>query len=111
MAARVRRRLPAAAWRWWMRFATRAGDPFKASISVGIYKGVPVLDLDYPEDSKADTDLNVVMTESAELIEVQGTAEAGAFTRAELNSMLASGDWSRCVYPGKCANSITSLPR
>ena len=55
---------------------------------MGIYKGVPVLDLDYPEDSKADTDLNVVMTESAELIEVQGTAEAGAFTRAELNSML-----------------------
>lgn len=66
-------------------------DPFKqlvSAISVGIYKGVPVLDLDYPEDSKADTDLNVVMTESGELIEVQGTAEAGAFTRAELNAML-----------------------
>ncbi len=50
-------------------------DPFKqlvSAISVGIYKGVPVLDLDYPEDSKADTDLNVVMTESGELIEVQG---------------------------------------
>ena len=67
------------------------GDPFKqlvSAISVGIYKGVPVLDLDYPEDSKADTDLNVVMTESGELIEVQGTAEAGAFNRAELNAML-----------------------
>ncbi|RBI66699.1 ribonuclease PH [Vreelandella sulfidaeris] len=66
-------------------------DPFKqlvSAISVGIYKGVPVLDLDYPEDSKADTDLNVVMTENGELIEVQGTAEAGAFTRAELNGML-----------------------
>ena len=67
------------------------GDPFKqlvSAISVGIYKGVPVLDLDYPEDSKADTDLNVVMTESGELIEVQGTAEAGAFNRKELNAML-----------------------
>jgi len=67
------------------------GDPFKqmvSAISVGIYKGVPVLDLDYPEDSKADTDLNVVMTESGEMIEVQGTAEAGAFNRAELNAML-----------------------
>jgi ribonuclease PH len=49
---------------------------------------MPVLDLDYPEDSKADTDLNVVMTENAELIEVQGTAEAGAFSRKELNAML-----------------------
>ena len=47
-----------------------------------------MLDLDYPEDSKADTDLNVVMTENGELIEVQGTAEAGSFSRAELNSML-----------------------
>ena len=55
---------------------------------MGIYKGTPVLDLDYPEDSKADTDLNVVMTESGELIEVQGTAEAGAFNRTELNAML-----------------------
>lgn len=67
------------------------GDPFKqmvSAISVGIYKGVPVLDLDYPEDSKADTDLNVVMTENGEMIEVQGTAEAGAFNRAELNAML-----------------------
>ena len=67
------------------------GDPFKqmvSAISVGIYKGVPVLDLDYPEDSKADTDLNVVMTENAEMSEVQGTAEAGAFNRAELNAML-----------------------
>ena len=67
------------------------GDPFKqlvSAISVGIYKGVPVLDLDYPEDSKADTDLNVVMTESGELIEVQGTAESGAFNRTELNAML-----------------------
>lgn len=66
-------------------------DPFQqlvSAISVGIYKGVPVVDLDYPEDSKADTDLNVVMTEGGGLIEVQGTAEANAFDRAELNAML-----------------------
>ncbi|MGM0521539.1 MAG: ribonuclease PH [Pseudomonadota bacterium] len=67
------------------------GDPLIQlvnSISVGIYKGVPVVDLDYPEDSQADTDMNVVMTESGELIEVQGTAEAGTFNRNELNAML-----------------------
>ncbi|MDN3522802.1 ribonuclease PH [Halomonas ramblicola] len=67
------------------------GDPFKqlvSSVSVGIFKGVPVVDLDYPEDSGADTDMNVVMAESGGLIEVQGTAEAGTFSRAELNAML-----------------------
>lgn len=66
-------------------------DPFVqlvSSISVGIYKGTPVVDLDYPEDSGADTDMNVVMTESGGLIEVQGTAEASAFSRAELNALL-----------------------
>jgi len=66
-------------------------DPLKQlvnSMSVGIYKGVPVMDLDYPEDSSADTDMNVVMTEGGDLIEVQGTAEAGAFNRTELNAML-----------------------
>ncbi|MEQ6887154.1 ribonuclease PH [Halomonas sp. CS7] len=67
------------------------GDPFHqlvGSISVGLYKGIPVVDLDYPEDSSADTDMNVVMAEGGELIEVQGTAEAGTFSRAELNAML-----------------------
>ncbi|QEM83759.1 ribonuclease PH [Halomonas binhaiensis] len=66
-------------------------DPFKqlvSSVSVGLYKGQPVVDLDYPEDSKADTDMNVVIAESGELIEVQGTAEAGTFTRSQLNAML-----------------------
>ncbi len=66
-------------------------DPLKqmvSSVSVGLYNGVPVVDLDYPEDSSADTDMNVVMTESGELIEVQGTAEAGAFNRTQLNAML-----------------------
>lgn len=59
-----------------------------AAISVGIYQGVPVLDLDYPEDSAADTDLNVVMTDKGGFIEVQGTAEAAPFTPQELNAML-----------------------
>jgi ribonuclease PH len=59
-----------------------------ASVSVGVYQGVPVLDLDYPEDSSADTDMNVVMGEDGGLIEVQGTAEGATFDRATLNQML-----------------------
>ncbi|MDO7667538.1 MAG: ribonuclease PH, partial [Pseudomonadota bacterium] len=60
-----------------------------ASVSVGIYKGVPVLDLDYAEDSNAETDMNVVMNEAGAYIEVQGTAEGHAFRPEELNAMLA----------------------
>jgi ribonuclease PH len=59
-----------------------------ASVSVGIYEGLPVLDLDYPEDSAADTDMNVIMGETGGFIEVQGTAERSPFARAELDSML-----------------------
>ena len=59
-----------------------------ASVSVGIYKGEPVLDLDYPEDSSADTDMNVVMTEAGKFIEVQGTAEDGAYSFDELQAMI-----------------------
>lgn len=59
-----------------------------AAVSVGIYEGVPVLDLDYPEDSSCDTDMNVVMTGSLGLVEVQGTAEGATFDRQELNAML-----------------------
>lgn len=59
-----------------------------ASISVGIYRGVPVLDLDYAEDSEAETDMNVVMNESGAYIEVQGTAEGHAFRNDELQAML-----------------------
>jgi ribonuclease PH len=58
------------------------------SVSVGVYKGVPVLDLDYPEDSAADTDMNVIMGESGGFIEVQGTAEGAPFAREELDGML-----------------------
>lgn len=59
-----------------------------AAISVGIYNGTPVLDLDYPEDSSAETDMNVVMNEAGGFIEVQGTAEGHAFRQEELNAML-----------------------
>lgn len=67
-------------------------DPIKdhvAAISVGIYQGVPVLDLDYAEDFACDTDMNVVMTGEGGIIEVQGTAEGAAFSRAELDQLLS----------------------
>jgi len=59
-----------------------------ASVSVGIYKGIPVLDLDYIEDSNAETDMNVVMNDASAFIEIQGTAEGHAFRQDELNAML-----------------------
>lgn len=68
------------------------GNPFVGfigAISVGVYKGTPVLDLDYAEDSVAETDMNVVMNDSGGFIEVQGTAEAAAFNQEELNQMLS----------------------
>lgn len=68
------------------------GEPLKraiASVSVGIYQGVPVLDLDYPEDSDADTDMNVVMGDDGGIIEIQGTAEAEPFSEAEFAAMLS----------------------
>ena len=59
-----------------------------ASVSVGMFEGTPVLDLDYAEDSNAETDMNVVMNEQGGFIEVQGTAEGAAYSRDELNAML-----------------------
>ncbi|MEO8755929.1 MAG: ribonuclease PH, partial [Casimicrobiaceae bacterium] len=59
-----------------------------AAISVGMYEGAPVLDLDYAEDSNCDTDMNVVMTGNGGLVEVQGTAEGAPFTRAQMMSLL-----------------------
>jgi ribonuclease PH len=61
---------------------------FVAAISVGVYRGMPVLDLDYLEDSDCDTDMNVVMTDAGHFIEVQGTAEGAAFDRATMNRLL-----------------------
>ena len=58
-----------------------------AAVSVGIYQGTPVLDLDYPEDSDCDTDMNVVMTGSGGIVEIQGTAEREPFTRPQMNTL------------------------
>jgi ribonuclease PH len=63
-----------------------------AAVSVGVYEGVPVLDLDYLEDSACGTDMNVVMTGSGGLVEVQGTAEGQPFTREEMNAMMDLAD-------------------
>ena len=60
-----------------------------ASVSVGIFKGHAVLDLDYAEDSNAETDMNIVMTESGGFIELQGTGEDGDFSHAQLQEMIA----------------------
>ena len=59
-----------------------------AAISVGLFQGTPVLDLDYPEDSNCDTDMNVIMTGRGGLVEVQGTAEGEPFTREQMNVLL-----------------------
>ncbi len=76
----------------WMRAkGILKANPMKhmiAAVSVGIYKGSPIADLEYLEDSAADTDMNVVMTETCKLIEVQGTAEAEPFSLDEMNEML-----------------------
>lgn len=66
-------------------------DPLRhliSAVSVGVWKGLPVVDLDYAEDSRADSDMNVVMTEDGGLIEVQGTAEGATFTQDELTGLL-----------------------
>ena len=65
---------------------------FVAAVSVGVVDGVPVLDLDYPEDSACDTDMNVVMTGAGGFVEVQGTAEGKPFTRAEMDALLGLAD-------------------
>jgi ribonuclease PH len=62
-----------------------------AAVSVGIYRGAPVLDLDYAEDSDCDTDMNIVMNDGGGFIELQGTAEGHAFRRDELDALLALG--------------------
>jgi ribonuclease PH len=65
---------------------------FVAAVSVGVYRGMPVLDLDYIEDSDCDTDMNVVMTDLGHFVEVQGTAEGAAFSRAGMNRLLDLAD-------------------
>ena len=78
--------------RWLQARKDIARDPIVgavAAVSVGIFRGVPVLDLDYPEDSDCDTDMNVVMNDGGGFIELQGTAEGHAFRRDELDALLA----------------------
>ena len=65
---------------------------YLAAVSVGIYKGVPILDLTYQEDSEAEVDMNLVMTGKGEFVEIQGTAEHATFSREKLEKMLALGE-------------------
>jgi ribonuclease PH len=78
--------------RWLQAKKEISRDPLHgavAAISVGVYRGMPVLDLDYAEDSDCDTDMNVVMNDGGGFIELQGTAEGHAFRRDELDALLA----------------------
>ena len=80
------------ALRWLQRNKSIGSDPLQkmiAAVSVGIFDGVAVLDLDYAEDRDAQTDMNVVMTENGEFIEVQGTAESSPFSETQFTQMLA----------------------
>ena len=77
--------------RWLQKRKDITRDPIHgavAAVSVGVYRGVPVLDLDYAEDSDCDTDMNVVMNDGGGFIELQGTAEGHAFRRDELDALL-----------------------
>jgi ribonuclease PH len=79
-----------------------------AAVSVGIVRGVPMLDLDYGEDSEAETDMNVVMNNGGAFIEVQGTAEGHAFRRHELDALLnlaASGIGELCALQAQALES------
>jgi ribonuclease PH len=78
-----------------IRAGTLTQSPIRhsvAAISVGLLEGEPFLDLDYPEDVAAEVDLNLVMTESLEILEIQGTAESGSFSRTQLNQILDLGE-------------------
>jgi len=76
---------------WLLQHGQIAATPlrdFVAAVSVGVYQGTPVLDLDYAEDSACDTDMNVVMTGSGGFVEVQGTAEGAPFSRQEMDRLM-----------------------
>ena len=70
------------------KLAANPGKDHVAAISVGIFEGSPVLDLDYPEDSNCDTDMNVIMTGKGGIVEVQGTAEGEPFSREQMNVLM-----------------------
>jgi ribonuclease PH len=92
-----------------------AGDPlrdFVAAVSVGVAGGVPMLDLDYGEDSGCDTDMNVVMTGTGGFVEVQGTAEGKPFTRAEMDALLVLAEGGvRHLVAAQMAALGTLAPR
>ncbi len=80
---------------WLIKEGKLTASPIRehvAAVSVGIVKGTPLLDLEYTEDSSCDTDMNVVMTGAGHFVEVQGTAEGVAFTRTEMDALLALAD-------------------
>jgi ribonuclease PH len=81
---------------------------FVAAVSVGIYQGIPVLDLDYEEDSGSETDMNVVMTGSGGVVELQGTAEGEPFSRAQLDTMvdLAAAGISQLIAAQRAALGV-----
>ena len=83
---------------------------FVAAVSVGVYQGVPVLDLDYQEDSACDTDMNVVMTGSGGVVEIQGTAEGAPFTRSQMDAMmdLAQSGIRELIFAQKTVLGINS---
>ena len=80
--------------RWCKAQRLLKGNPwrdFVAAVSVGVVGGVPMLDLDYAEDSACDTDMNIVMTGAGAFVELQGTAEGAPFSRAQMNALVALG--------------------
>jgi ribonuclease PH len=84
---------------------------FVAAVSVGVYQGTPVLDLDYAEDSACETDMNIVMTGSGGIVELQGTAEGQPFSRAELDAMvdLARAGIAQLVAQQRAALGLPAL--
>ena len=74
------------------KLSSNPGREAVAAVSVGVVGGVPLLDLDYPEDSGCDSDINLVMTASGKIIEIQGTAEGAPFDLAELNTLIGLGE-------------------
>jgi ribonuclease PH len=81
-----------------------------AAVSVGLVDGIPMLDLDYSEDSRADVDMNVAMTSSGRFIEVQGTAEGAPFSKAELDQLLALAEYGNTAILAAQAEVLATPP-
>ncbi len=101
--------------RWLAKKTTFAESPLKdfvAAVSVGIVDGRPCLDLNYPEDSKAQVDMNLIMTGAGRIVEIQGTAEGDAFSERELNAMMTLGKSGirRLIQAQRRALGLKQLP-